>query len=120
MKLWQGLKESYQRQKSQKNKRAKQIYKELARAYRRLKKRQYIGIIKETLVPYFDPFDGEFITMLTPKTTIHIHPHYYDGIFMGYVIYADDSLLEGFDTFRQAKRFVKYLKSSCNGDDEFI
>lgn len=86
--------------------------KNLKKAYKRLNVKAYKGIIKETMIPYFDDYDGEFVAMLTPETTFTIEKHYYDNIFMGWNIKADGVLLETKSTKRKAVRFIKRLKGN--------
>ena len=80
----------------------------LQRGYQRLDITEYKGIVKDTLVPYLDPFDGEYIATLTPQTRFTIQRHYHNGKFFGWNIYADGTLLE---TKSSKQGAIKYLFS---------
>lgn len=83
--------------------------KSLKQAYERLDAIEYTNVIKDTLIPLYDDYDGKFITMLTPETVIEVKKHYYNGMFMGWNIYADGVLLETKSSRRKAERYVKKL-----------
>ena len=80
----------------------------LINGYKRLDVLEYKGLIKDTLIPFLDVYDGEYITTLTPKTRFTIQKHYYNDQFMGWNIYADGKLLE---TKSSKKKAIKYLFS---------
>lgn len=84
----------------------------MKKAYQRLNVVQYTKVIKDTLVPFFDEYDGEFITMLNPNTIFTIRGHYYNGKFFGFNIYADNTLLETKSTLDKAKRYVEKIRRS--------
>ena len=69
----------------------------------------YTNVIKDTLIPFFDEYDGEFITTLSDKTIFTIDKHYNDGLLMGWNIYADDELLETKSTKQRAIKFLNKL-----------
>lgn len=75
--------------------------------YQRLKITEYTNVIKDTLIPILDAFDGEYITTLTPETVFEIRKHYYEGRFYGWNIYADGALLETKSTRKKAERYLK-------------
>lgn len=85
--------------------------KKLKHAYKRLDNEEYTNVIKDTLVPYFDDYDGEFITMIKSTTKFEIEKHYHDNSFMGYNIYADGELIETKSTKKKAKKFIEKLRS---------
>ena len=79
---------------------------ELKRAYQRLEVEEYTGLVKETCIPFFDTYDGEFITMLWPETIFQIKPAYYGGKLLGWNIYANGELLETKSTQKKARKFL--------------
>jgi hypothetical protein len=79
----------------------------LKEAYERLDVHEYKGIIKDTLVPYLDPYDGEYTATLRPETVFTIEKHFYNGTFMGWNIKADGTLLETKSTFKKAVKFLR-------------
>lgn len=81
--------------------------KNLKKAYKRLNKEMYSKLAKDTLIPLFDDYDGEFTVMITPDTKFKIEKHYYDGLFMGYNIYANGELLETKSTRKKAKKYLR-------------
>ncbi|HCC35575.1 MAG TPA: hypothetical protein DEQ02_08080 [Ruminococcaceae bacterium] len=83
--------------------------KQLKKAYKRLDIISCKGIIKDTLVPYLDDYDGEYVTTLTPATVFTIEKHYHEGMLMGWNIKADGVLLETKSTKRKAVKFLKLL-----------
>lgn len=83
--------------------------KNLRDSYKRLNVTEYTNVIKGTLIPYFDPFDGEFITLLTTDTVFTIKKHYVSGIMLGYNICANGELLETKSTKEKAERFLRKL-----------
>ncbi len=99
---------------------SKRSDKALTKAYRNLKVKEYIGLIKDTMVPYFDDFDGEFVLMMSPDTKITLTKHFLirddrTEYFCGYNVYADNKLLESFDTRREAKKFIAELVRDVRG-----
>lgn len=81
--------------------------KNLKKAYKRLNKEMYSKLAKDTLIPLFDDYDSEFTVMITPDTKFKIEKHYYDGLFMGYNIYANGELLETKSTREKAKKYLR-------------
>ena len=83
--------------------------KSLKKSYKSLDLETYTSIIKDTLIPYMDEYDNEFVTTLTPDTVFTIRKHYYRNMLMGFNIYANNLLLETKSTKRKARRFLKKL-----------
>lgn len=81
----------------------------LQKAYQRLNKVEYKNIIKDTLIPILDEYDGEYVTTLKPSSVIIIQPHFHEGMYMGFNIYADGVLLESRETLKEAKEYLNEI-----------
>lgn len=82
--------------------------------YKRLNYEEYIGVIKDTLVPLFDDYDGEFITMVSEDTKFTIKEHWAEKIKMGYNIMADGVLIETRSTMGKARNYLRRLVEKIN------